>query len=58
MAAQEQQEVQLRTCTTTASSNRAVPWSDKEVKALIAVWGEEQELDAAVRNKIIFIQIS
>ena len=32
-------------------------WSNAEVKALIAVWGEgnvQEELDGAVRNKQVF----
>ena len=36
-------------------------WSDWEVKALLAIWGEskiQQELDGAVRNKVIFTTIS
>lgn len=36
-------------------------WSDSEVKALLAVWSNskiQQELDGAVRNKIIYEKIS
>ncbi len=36
-------------------------WSDAEVKALIAIWGEEriqEELDGAVRNKVVYTGIS
>ncbi len=36
-------------------------WSDVEVRALIAVWGEsdiQEELDGAVRNKVVFTEIS
>ena len=32
-------------------------WSDKEVRALIAIWGEiniQEELDGAVRNKVVY----
>ena len=37
--------------------NRGAAWSDKEVKDLIAVWGEQkiqEELDGSVRNKTAF----
>ena len=45
------------------STNRArgALWSDCEVRALIAVWGEsnvQEELDGAVRNKVVFVAIS
>ena len=43
------------------STNRGALWSDCEVRALIAVWGEsnvQEELDGAVRNKVIFVAIS
>ena len=42
-------------------SNRGTPWSDEEVRALIAIWGEtnvQEELDGAVRNKVVFQDIS
>ena len=47
--------------TATTNSNRGTVWSDNEVKALIAIWGEDkvqQELDGAVRNKVVFDKIS
>ena len=37
------------------SANRGTSWSDCEVKALIAMWGESnvrKELDGAVRSKV------
>jgi hypothetical protein len=43
------------------SINRGTVWSDKEVKALIATWGEsnvQEELDGAVRNQAIYQRIS
>ncbi len=36
-------------------ASRGAVWSDKEVKALIEIWGEsdiQEELDGAVRNKV------
>ena len=42
-------------------SSRGSAWSNAEVKALIAVWGEgnvQEELDGAVRNKQVFQDIS
>ncbi len=47
--------------TSTPTTNRGAVWSEKEVKALIAVWGEstvQNELDGAVRNKVVFQHIS
>ena len=41
--------------------NLGTIWSDAEVKALIAVWGDckiQEQLDGAVRNKTIFVAIS
>ena len=40
---------------TPAATNRGAAWSDTEVKALIAIWGEgnvQEELDGAIRNKV------
>ena len=40
--------------------SRGEAWSDNEVKALISIWGEskiQEELDGAVRNKTIFVEI-
>ncbi len=40
--------------------NRGSTWSDVEVRALISIWGESdvQELDGAVRNKVVYGEIS
>ena len=41
-----------------AATNRGAVWSDQEVKA---IWGEsnvQEELDGAVRNKVVFQNIS
>ena len=41
--------------------NRGTVWSDKEVRALISVWGAsdlQQQLDGAVRNKVVFEKIA
>ena len=41
--------------------NRGTVWSDKEVKALIAIWGEssvQEEPDGAVRNQAIYQRIA
>ena len=46
------------TCT---ANSRGVSWSDDEVKALLAIWGEDkvqEELDGAVRNKVVFVGIA
>ena len=40
---------------------RAACWSEDEVKALIAIWGEsniQEELDGATRNKVVFQEIA
>ena len=40
--------------------SRGAAWTDKEIKALISIWGDskiQEELDGAVRNKTIFVQI-
>ncbi len=40
--------------------SRGTAWSDVEVRALIAIWGEsdiQEELDGAVRNKVVFTEI-
>ena len=47
--------------TPTTATNRGFAWSDNEVKALLAVWREnnvQEELDGAVRNKAVFMNIS
>jgi len=36
-------------------------WEEDEIKALIAVWGEtgiQEELDGAVRNKVVFKDVA
>jgi len=43
--------------TAATNASRGSSWSDSEVKALIAIWGEnkiQEELDGAVRNQAIF----
>ena len=47
--------------TEATASNRGVSWSDDEVKALLAIWGEDkvqEELDGAVRNKVVYVGIA
>ena len=44
-----------------SNSSRGTSWSDNEVRALIAIWGEsdmQDELDGATRNKVVFQEIS
>ena len=44
-----------------AESNRGTTWADKEVKALLTIWGDtkiQEELDGAVRNKVVFERIA
>ena len=41
----------------TGSGLRGTIWTDREIKALIALWGEgnvQDELDGAVRNKVVY----
>ena len=41
--------------------NRGTTWTDREVKALLAIWGDskiQEELDGAVRNQVVFQHIS
>ena len=41
--------------------SRGSAWSDNEVAALVAIWGDEdiqEQLDGATRNKSIFETIS
>lgn len=41
--------------------SRGSTWSDAEVSALIAIWGEadiQEQLDGATRNQTIFANIS
>ena len=45
----------------TGSGLRGAIWTDHEIKALIAVWGEgnvQDELDGAVRNKVVYERIA
>ena len=47
--------------TAATNTSRGSSWSDNEVKALIAIWGEDniqEELDGAVRNRVIFDNIA
>ena len=48
--------------TEATATNRGVSWSDDdEVKALLAIWGEDkvqEELDGAVRNKVVYVGIA
>ena len=49
------------TTASTSTSTRGSLWSDEEVRALIAIWGEanvQEELDGAVRNRVVFQDIS
>ena len=42
-------------------ATRGSLWSDNEIRALIAIWGEsdvQDELDGAVRNKVVFQEIA
>ena len=42
-------------------TNRGTTWEDKEIMALLAIWGNskiQEELDGAVRNKVVFEHIS
>ena len=44
-----------------SSATRGSLWTDNEVRALIAIWGEsdvQDELDGAVRNKVVFEDIA
>ena len=53
--------LERRMSSQTTATNRGCAWSDDEVKALLAVWGEgniQEELDGAVRNKTVFVNIS
>ena len=39
-----------------AETNRGTTWADKEVKALLTIWGDskiQEELDGAVCNKVV-----
>ena len=43
------------------SGLRGTIWTDREIKALIALWGEgnvQDELDGAVRNKVVYEKIA
>ena len=44
-----------------ALTNRGTTWTDKEVKVLLAIWGDskiQEELDGAVRNQVVFQRIA
>ena len=46
--------------TPSAETTANQPWSDEEVKALTAIWGEDkmqEDLDGTVRNKVVFVNI-
>ena len=47
--------------TEATANSSGVSWSDDDVKALLAIWGEDkvqEELDGAVRNKVVFVGIA
>ena len=47
--------------TEATTTSRCSLWTDREVKALIAIWGEgnvQEEVDRAVRNKVVFVNIA
>ena len=47
--------------TEATTTSRCSLWSDREVRALIAIWGEgnvQEELDGAARNKVVFVNIA
>ena len=42
-------------------ASRGIAWSNKEVKALIAIWSDDkiqEQLDGTVRNKAVFEKIA
>ena len=42
-------------------TNRGTTWADKEIKALLTIWGDsklQEELDGAVLNKVVFQRIA
>ena len=44
-----------------AETNRGTTWEDKEVKTLLTIWRDtkiQEELDGAVRNKVIYERIA
>ena len=44
-----------------ALTNRGTTWTDREVKALLSIWGDskiQEELDGAVRNQVVFKRIA
>ena len=48
-------------CAIENTMNLGVLWSDEEVITLIHIWGDDkiqQELDGALRNKLIFVAIA
>ena len=45
----------------TSTANRGAVWTDTEVQALISVWSDstvQNELDGAVRNKLVFQKVA
>ena len=47
--------------TETTTTSRGVSWSDDEVNALLAIWGEDkvqEELDGPVRNNVVYVGIA
>ena len=43
------------------TANRGAVWTDNEVQALISVWSDstvQNELDGAVRNKLVFQKVA
>ena len=44
-----------------ARTNRGTTWTDREVKALLSIWGDTKiqgELDGAVRNQVAYKHIA
>ena len=44
-----------------ARTNRGTTWTDREVKALLSIWGDtkiQEELDGAVRNQVAYKHIA
>ena len=44
-----------------ALTNHGIIWTDKEIKALLAIWGDskiQERLDGAVRNQVVFQRIA
>jgi len=44
-----------------ALTNRGTTWTDREVKALLSIWGDteiQEELDGAVQNQVVYKHIA